>query len=117
MRQRITHHLWEDDPQNPKNLWSKSVRDPALRLEPFNVQKLRELGRAHRSGDLRPQSSVESETGTVEVLNENLSDDDGKPQPFVSRALLLAFGEKDRNSRDHPLKKRPASKRRSSSKA
>jgi hypothetical protein len=101
-RQRLTHHLWEYSPERPETLWTKSLRDPSERMEPFDAAKLYKLAMAIGEVTfalLNP--GREKHTWAAEL--SDMADESGQIA-FVSREFLLATrGTGARASGQHPV--------------
>jgi hypothetical protein len=43
-RERVAHNLWTYNPKKPDQLWATDVRQRGARSEPFDIEKLMDLG-------------------------------------------------------------------------
>ena len=98
-RQRITHHMWEYNPGSPLTLWTKSIRDPSLRLEPFNTQKMWGLGQSIGQVTYALLNPTNRYPTMADALRE-IADEEGHVS-FASRSFLLRLHERAPQSQDH----------------
>jgi hypothetical protein len=77
-REHIAHNFWTYNPKKPDQLWATDVRQRGARSEPFDIDKLLELGAL--LGEINFELMFPRKPGLLD-----------HPMPYMSRSFRLAI--------------------------